>query len=504
MPPMHSAFSKFSFSSLKNPENLALMLLLLAACLLLGQHWGMTLSNSDDPAITRFTFAQVLETASSQGRFWLVPIGLLARLPYAMDSWEVANACKIIVNGAAIALFIVFCMRLCGKAVGALMGLVWLALIDVGPGYYSPFHGYLMMFNLQFAALFASFIWYLHLLDRPQAPRLVVGPYLLYAFALLAYEPMLFYAGVFPALTLYRQLSQPNSRLTLDGAKTMAIQFLRSNYVLAVVVLGYVVTYFVYRALQPSMGRGIDHSGQWVDIVKTIYRFSVHGLHMQTQPLGNYVAGITTPLTQAMAIAYGLLLAVAGLLLIPKIQGAAYPAVLYNKTAIGILLFFVFCPNVLHGFVQNYRLYAADDPHYVGNYFSAFPLAMLASLVVMYLVGGQRARQEKVLFAVVLAFIASSACDNYMRWSNVANTNRRDSALWQAAITDLHTTLGASHKTLLLCGKNAPEKVSGNDHYWSMYLSRVLQRPIEYRSKWSDAVQCDTTIEFNRYRYVHK
>lgn len=58
----------------KDAEKFPFLLLCIAAALLLCQHWGMTYSNSDDPNITRFTWAQVLEAASGQGRFWLVPI----------------------------------------------------------------------------------------------------------------------------------------------------------------------------------------------------------------------------------------------------------------------------------------------------------------------------------------------------------------------------------------------------------------------------------------------
>ncbi|MFY8043779.1 MAG: hypothetical protein ACOVOD_12730, partial [Rhodoferax sp.] len=172
--------------------------------LLVGQHWGMMLSNSDDPWIVRSTMQQVLDTASSQGRFWLVPINLLAGLPYRSGSWEVANAIKIIINATVFILFVVLCSKLFSRRFGLLTGLVWLALVDVSPGYYSPFHGFLLMFNLQFAALFASLLWYLRILDSKRPDQLVVAPYVLLGFAFLAYEPMLFYAGIYPVLFLMR------------------------------------------------------------------------------------------------------------------------------------------------------------------------------------------------------------------------------------------------------------------------------------------------------------
>jgi hypothetical protein len=169
-------------------ERVTFAALLLGLMLLVGQHWGMMLSNSDDPWIIRATRELNFKTASDQGRFWLVPINTMAALPYQLGGWGAANAIKMLVNASVFVAFVTFCIRLTSVTSGLLMGTVWLALIDVSPGYYSPFHGYLMMFNLQFAAMFISFYWYLRILDGNKSAQTVVGPYLLFGFALLAYE----------------------------------------------------------------------------------------------------------------------------------------------------------------------------------------------------------------------------------------------------------------------------------------------------------------------------
>ncbi len=487
---------------LKHSEKIVIISVFLALALLLGQHWGMTLSNSDDPWIVRATMAEIFNTASVQGRFWLIPINLMAQAPYHLGSWEAANAIKISVNGLVFILFLVFCTLLTNRWVGVLIGLIWLAFIDVSPGYYSPFHGYLMMFNLQFAALFGSFIWYLKILDSDTPKRIVIGPYILYAFSLLAYEPMLFYAAVYPSLMLFRYFQVNASKLRMRQWWDLIVQFGKSNYLLALTVAAYFLTYFAYRRFQPTSGRGIDTDGNVLDIVKTIYRFSLNGFHFQPKAFTNYMEGFSSPATLALAVVYALVIALACLVVIPRVHGPLHPSKLYGKAALAMLFFFVFCPNLLHGFVQGYRQWAAEDPHYVGNYFSSFPLAITVTLGVLYLVGGRRAIQEKILFGMLLILIACSACDNYIRWGNLADANRRDSALWWQAIVELKRSELNPSATTIICGKNAPEKVSGDDRYWSLYLSEALDKKVEFKSKALDTVNCNKTLEFNRYRFT--
>jgi hypothetical protein len=480
---------------------LAMTALGVALVLLLVQHWGMMLSNSDDPWIIRSTMAQVLETASAQGRFWLIPINLMAGAPYQLGSWAAANTVKMAVNGWVLIAFVVFCGRLTNRFTGVLIGLVWLALIDVSPGYYSPFHGFLMMFNLQFAVMFTSFAMYLGHLDRAQKHDVILLPFLLYGFSMLAYEPMFFYAAAFPAMFLYRQIQHQEKPLRGSEWLVLAQQFLRRNYPLGLVLIVYVACFLGYRHFQPTPGRGLDFSGSLWDMALTVYRFSINGLHIQLKPLTNYLPDVSSPQNLVLALAYASSIALGMFFVIPQIQGTRHPVGLYSKTALAILLFFVFCPNFLLALVPSYRQWAAEDPHYVGNYFSSFPLAMVVTLVLLHLVGGKRAAREKVLFAAVLFLFSSSACDNYVRWSNLAEINRRDSQLWFQAIDQLQTATFSDGHFNRICGKNAPEKVSGDDRYWSSYLSEVLNAPITYMSKNFEAVSCDQLINFNDLRY---
>lgn len=478
------------------------ILVLFALALLLGQHWGMMLSNSDDPSIIRSTWDMNLQTASVQGRFWLIPINTLAAMPYRLGSWEAANAIKFLVNGSVFLSFVFFCVCLVNLPTGLFAGLVWLALIDVSPGYYSPFHGYLMMFNLQFAVMFMSFVWYLKILDGDRSKRTIIGPYVLFSFSLLAYEPMLFYAGVYPALFLFRYFSESRSHLQLRDWWQLLLLFLRRNWMLFLVVAAYIVTYFIYRRFQPTFGRGLDSSGSAIDIAITVYKFSVNGFHFQIKALTNYFEGISAPHNLVLAIVYATCIFVACYLLLPTIRDKKYPNLLCKKWSLAVLIFYVFCPNFLHGFVEGYRQWAAEDPHYVGNYFSAFPLAIVVSLGVLSLVGGRKAMQEKVLFFLVLSVLATSACDNYLRWGNLAETNRLDSKLWVQAIADLHKQSLTANGTTVVCGVHAPEKVSGDEVYWSGYLSELLGKSITYRYKNLSSVPCDIRLDFNQYRFI--
>jgi hypothetical protein len=482
----------------------ALVALVLSLTLLVGQHWGMMLSNSDDPWIIRATWEMNLKAASDQGRFWLILINTMAALPYQLGSWEAANTIKMLVNAAVFVAFLAFCIRLTSSTCGMLMGMVWLALIDVSPGYYSPFHGYLMMFNLQFVALFISFYWYLYILDGDEPTQTVVGPYLLFAFALLAYEPMLFYSGVFPALFLYRRANTTSGRWEWRLWLQLLRNFLQSNLLLPVVVLAYILSYFVYRAYQPRPGRSIDTDGTVVDVLVATYRLSVQGFHVEFSPLTNYMNGNTVTPILIMAVLYALGVAAATLTLLPKIRGEQYPIILSNKLSVVVLVFYVLIPNFLLGMTAGYRQLAAEGVHYLGSYFSSFPLAMVVALGIISLVGGPKATQEKVLFVVVVAVLATSACDNYLRWGDLAQRNRTDSQLWFDAIADLRNQKLDASKQTVLCGLHAPEKVSGDERYWSGYLTDMLGKPIHYFYKNLATIQCDIQLDFNKYRSATK
>lgn len=470
------------------------VLMVLALLLLLAQHWGMNLTNADDPWIVQLGYDQglwqgSLEAAKVQGRFWLVPILMLAQMPFVPDSWAFVNVVRMLVNGLVFLSFVLFCSKLTNKHVAVLTGLVWLALIDLNSSDFSAIHGYLLMFNLQFIFLFLSFYLFLDRLDQRENTGTIVAPYLLYAFAMLAYEPMFFYALVFPALYLYRQPGEQISLLRHAG------NFLKHNWMLVVVLLGYIVLYFAFRKFLATGTRGVDTGGSLGEIVKTIYLFSIHGFHFELKPLTAAVLEQFSALSVAMALLYALLLGVALLLLTPRIGDEQVPAGLYRKSSLLVLVFFTLSPNILYGFVEAYRKWANYDPHYVGNYFSSFPLAMLLTLGVLHLVGGIKARQEKILFGLILYVLASAACDNYLRWEQLAEVNRKGAAQWQQVIAELRHLDAAQEKTLI-CAARTPDHLTGDDKYWSKYLSRKFSTDIQFISRRPSMAGCDVIIEF--------
>lgn len=470
----------------------------IALILLVLPHWGMWLSNSDDPWITRQTLPEVFQTASSQGRFWLIPINLLAQLPYRAGSWELANAIKMLVNACTLFAFVVFCSKATDKKTGLLVGSVWLAFIDVSPGYYSPFHGFLLMFNLQFAVLFISFAWYVHKLNR-DVNDAIVGPYLLFAFALLAYEPMLFYAGVFPFLALMRhgeKISSPQAAYAYLRA------WLYRNSTLFLVVLAYVLTYYAYRHFQPGAGRSIDFEGSLAAILKTIYRFSLNGFHLEMSPSKAFVPGHTRPSDLVLATLYGVVVASCFAWLLPRIHLFEKVSLRKRYLIMAVVIFYIFIPNVLHGFVESYRQWAADDPHYVGNYISSFAFAIGVALLVIFLAASVRARQERALYLICIFIVFSSSVDNHLRWRQLSSINRADVMLWKKAISDLSKKdFSGNDRLVQICGKHAPEKVSGDDKYWSSRLSELLAFRVQFRSKNIQPIDCDIVIEFNDYRF---
>lgn len=474
---------------------LAFVATLLAAFLILIQHWGMTFTNADDPWIAQLGVQGTIDTAKTQGRFWLIPVLAFTQLPHLLDSWAFVNFIKILVNGLVFLSFVLFCSKLVNKYTGLLMGLVWLALIDINSSSYSPIHGFLLMFNMQFAFLFMSFYLFLDRLENNGSAKTIVTPYLLFAFALLAYEPMLFYSMVFPALYLYKQMEGQNSanKLSFFGH---AKKFLIQNYTLVIVVVAYVILYLGFRKFFATGSRGIDAWGNPFEILKTIFNFSIHGFNIQLKPITEMVLEQYSTTSLVLAVLFASLVALGMFFLIPRIDENLTPSNLYKKKSLAVLGFFIFSPNILLSLVEGYRKWANYDPHYVGNYFSSFPLAMAIALVVLYLVGGDKSKNEKVLFVLILYVFFSSAIDNYLRWEKLATTNRGESVLWVKAINRLsQQTFDPQHQSTI-CGINAPKHVSGDEKYWSQYLTRKLSTNIRYLANPVSQTSCDVALDF--------
>jgi hypothetical protein len=480
--------------------------MLSAACLLmLSQHWGMMLSNMDDSWIIRSTWPWAKKTASVQGRFWLIPINLMAGLPYKLGGWPLANVTKITVNALTLLAFAAFIARLINVRFALIVTMSWLALIDVSQGRFNAFHGYLLMFNLQMGVLFLSLWWYLKQIETSKQGVQLIGPYLLFGFATLAYESMLFFSGLYFAVAMYRHTTTvrtpPDTRKKSIDLLRWTILWVRANWVLYAILLAYITVYFGYRHFQPTPGRGLDRGDEISQIVNTIYRFSVYGFHFDIVPLARYTEGVIPVVSLIFSVLFGLCIIFAGLLALPKAGLNPKEVVLRSPIAILVIAFFTFSPNLLHGFVAQYRQWAAIDPYYVGNYLSSFALAVLVACVLVALVGGRKARQEPILFILILYVLGSSATDNMLKWSTLAGTNRRDAALWTEAISGLREPVHASPPGIVhVCGKDSPDKVSGDDDFWSDQLSNELGRRVEFKSKNLNPALCDITIDFNGYR----
>jgi hypothetical protein len=289
-----------------------------------------------------------------------------------------------------------------------------------------------------------------------------------------------------------------NARQLYELAKL----FVRRHYPLALVVVLYLLIYFGYRAIQPQSPRGLEVSGSLWVIAKTTYLFSIYGLHIEINPLANYLSSSISALQLVASVIYGVCISVIVFVLIPKIRGKVHPRTLSSGVGISVLLFFVFCPSVLLALTDGYQKWAAFDPHYVGSYFSSFPLALLASMLILYLVGGEKSRYEKILFAGVIYLIFSSAVDNNMRWAQLATENRAGSQLWRSAVAQLRSQGISQLSAATVCAhRGSPLKVKGDDVYWGRYLSEVLGTRVTYVAKPLPNQHCTHRLDFDALKH---
>jgi hypothetical protein len=486
---------------------IALLLITFATILLVSQQWGMMFSNSDDPWLARATWSEIQAFASSQKRFWMLVINAITTVPYQLGGWTAINITKILINSATLFSFGLFLQRLINIPFSFLCVLVWLAFIDVSNGYYSPFHGYVLMFNLPMCLLFLSLWWYTKYLDENLSTIHLLGIFSLFGLSLLAYEPMIFFGLSYPGVAFYRYLEGENIKdqsfkMDINRFFIFIIKWIASNYLFFMTVGFYVSCYFLYRKIEGAGAGGLVSLGEdWTVVVKTMLRFSLYGFRAEFQNPLEYTFNVDTIEIILKAMVYGLLVATSAWFVIPLTARSQRDAVISKWVAIGLLMLITFSLNSLHALNEGYRQWAADNPYYIGNYLSSFSLAMLVSVAIMTLVGGSKAYFEKILFVIILAVFANSGCSNMLKWTALAERNRQDAQLWARAIDDLKATgHDASISSLLICAKHAPEKVSGDDRFWSYELSRQLGISVVFHSKNFNNLSCDINIDFNHYR----
>ena len=480
-----------------------------ATLMLVSQHWGMMLSNSDDPWLIRASWQDIEAFASGQKRFWMLIINYLTTLPYQWGGWTLGSLTKMVVNSATLLAFFLFLRQLVHSAYALLVVLIWLALMDVSNGYYSAFHGYLLMFNLPMCLLFLSLAWYVKKTDAGASAVSLLGPFILFGLALLAYEPMLFFTAAFPAISLLRAFEQNHSSPPIQFTTHSLTQFWQAlwrwcklHVFLFVVVIAFIFCYFGYRWWLGAGPSGLmDPGSDWGAVFKTMYRFSVHGFRPEFKSPTEYTFGIQSASSLWLGVAYATAIGFAAWWVIPQTDQTPTESRLRSPWAILILAGMVFSLNSLHALNEGYRQWAADNPYYVGNYLSSFGLAMLVTHAIQALVGGDKSRDERVLLILTVAFLMNSAASNMMKWGQLADRNRQDAQLWHLAIADLKQEQ-TKHPTQdwMICAQHAPEKVSGDDRFWSYQLSKELGARVSYHSKQFSALPCDQVIDFDRYR----
>lgn len=490
-------------------ERAAVAVVALATLLLVSQHWGMMLSNSDDPWLARASWSEVEAFASSQKRYWMLIINFLTTLPYQLGGWSTISFVKIVVNTATLITFFLFLQRLVNRFFALLCVVVWLALSDVSKGDYSAFHGYLLMFNLPMCLLFLSLWWYTRCLDAQRTGFKLLGPYALFGLALLGYEPMIFFSLAYPCIALYRYPwqsanSQSHKRF-IDTAQTLlrfAKHWATTNGWFFVIIAVHIGCYFSYRRYLGDSSGGLLNVGDDVGTVfKTMFRFSLYGFRAELQSPGEYLFNLSHPAIGITGLIYGACIASGAWLLLPLTGRSQQETMLQTGWALALLAIITLSLNALHALTPGYRQWAMDNPYYVGNYLSSFTLAILIGVALMSLVGGVNAKHERWLLAIVVALLTNSAASNMIKWATLAERNRQDAQLWHQAIAELKQgTSKAPAQSTMVCATHAPEKVSGDDRFWSYELSRQLGRSVVYHSKHFSQLTCDAHLDFDDYR----
>lgn len=511
----------FDFASIKSAHWLSAILALIigAMVFVLCQRLMLSAFTSGDDGYTAMAalnpqglWASAKEMAIFQGRFYQLLVYPLAMYPFTGEDIAIANLFKVFTFLCFLAGFWAFAKEAFDGWVAAGCVLLFLCMFDTVGGSYNPFHGLPLWFGLGCGLLLFSMALHLRAL-RESGPS--TAAYLVYGLALLTYEIVLFYAPLYVVITWLmseRRGRWPRPRELWNAA--------HSARLLAVVVVGYLTLYVVFRHFYPGTytgAQGFTFAAPGT-MLKPILAFSLHSLDWGLAYQGaKYLSG--TSLAYASLGLLGLVLVLAADL---RRQESSVRLQRVNPLVAALVVVYVFMPNVLYGLTERYRIWAGDGVQvYLGSLYSAVALVVLLYFVVRFTVLRLSALPivRVPLLGALGALLLGVSYSNARESENFFEQSRLMSVRWGLAdavaqeiahIEADAATRGTQIKPMSkLCGtgftRNTelpvyfrnPDLIADADLYWSRYFSRRLEREVRYVSQNGSIRDCDAQLNLS-------
>jgi hypothetical protein len=420
-----------------------------------------------------------------QGRFYQLFVYPLAMLPFQFDNILIANVFKVFTFLVFLSGFAYLVRQFLSKTQTAGCIALFICVFETVGGSYNAFHGLPLWFGLVCGMLLFSLAFhYRHVALGDQGAR--KWAIFCFVWALLGYEVILLYTPLFVFLSIYAKASNGGGRplFSVENSKLLVLEHLW----LIVISALYLVTYFIFRIYYP--GTYVGAQGLTIGTLEAtiwpIWQFSVNSINL----FGGIEGASSFSITSLFfAIATALAVALSFRQSVSNTRTSDLKLTLPIIFLLVIVAIYIFIPNLLFGFTQRYRSWAAYGvPIYLGSLYSSVCLSILLYLALRSLASLFSAISRQAVLTLFIVFSAllvsgyqnSKSSENFYRQSNMMSV-RWDVASW---VTDeLNNSELSSSYPVSLCSRGFifnkdlkiyfrnPDLIADAKIYWDRYFT---------------------------------
>lgn len=438
--------------------------------------WRVPFICPDDTAIAtdRFRFGTILKASagifSQTGRFYQYIYYSLTQLPYLSGSYQFVAWVRI---GCDLFAFVMF-WRLVSLVFGNLRLATFTLLVLCGFFETTELYNSFSAFPLWFSFGFGLFLWgsVRFKVALNQGRRVDFWTCLLIFAGVCSYENLVLFSTLFPAILIHHH-AKP-----LVGNRRFYFKELTTQlWPIVATFAAYLAIYFFIRHSGDHYYPGTQLSLAPIrEIWHTISLYSTSSL-MLNLPTILELKEASIP-TFLLSLTLGI-----GFFLFCQ-QKSGLPIRL-SLTVLPGLVFFVFLPNLLFGFTARYRDATKVSSVYLGNYYSAFALALLIAAVISLLMDflARRRQAFRWIGSLAIAALAGVMAIHSIHVSSRFYAHQRKLHFYWDLVDQVVADKGIwdEFKGRQIYSQQLAQLPFGRPYnYWDYYLGNLVGRPLEF------------------------
>lgn len=467
---------------------------------ILSLYWNIGFTGGDDPFIALDSLRKggiwkaSIEQAIGQGRFYYVLPWFLSQLSYVADSFAVTNTIKILTDVILFYFFFQFVKSVWNEAHALIASFIGLGIISWYGADFNPLHNVPLWYSLGTIFLLISFLIFNENLKKNSEHFFLA--FVFYFIGLLFYEIFLFYAALFPILYFHNRIDSIRNQ----NLKLALLSILKAHKYLFLSIFIYLASYLIFRFYFPSGYEGSKelHFISFERTLRTIRRFSLEmGVSYRLPKLNEFpLLGLQSYL-MATLVSIGLLISLLHL----KNLNLTFT---FNKLKLKSILlslivvsYFVFCPNILFGFVDKYHPWADVSPYYLGSFFSSIAIIIFVSIVLINIF--LLFNRKFILILIYPFLLFNISIINFSKSAGYFSVFKKDYYKWPMATKVFNNANPQINNDDLVCTNSFFRYKDSYDiyDYWSVYLSNKIGKKINVKFSEKVDSNCQWVMNFS-------